>query len=163
MEDVCIVERLFFSSLVVIVSFKVLRKLKVCYFKKGIEICNYSYFNMILVVKFNRQRLIVCLEEFLYIYNIWDMKVLYMIREMFLNFVGLCVLLINNDNCYLVYLGSVIIGEVQVFDIINLRVVNMILVYDSFLVVLVFDVSGIKFVMVLEKGIVIRVFFILEG
>lgn len=33
---------------------------------------------------------------------------------------GLCALSINNDNCYLAYLGSATIGEVQVFDTINL-------------------------------------------
>lgn len=30
----------------------------------------------------------MCLEEFFYIYNIRDMKVLYIIRETFFNFVG---------------------------------------------------------------------------
>lgn len=33
---------------------------------------------------------------------------------------GLCALSINNDNCYLAYPGSASIGEVQVFDTINL-------------------------------------------
>lgn len=54
-EDVCIVERLFSSSLVAIVSISSPRKLKVCHFKKGTEICNYSYSNSILAVKLNRQ------------------------------------------------------------------------------------------------------------
>lgn len=48
-------ERLFSSSLVAIVSLKAPRKLKVCHFKKGTEICNYSYSNTILAVKLNRQ------------------------------------------------------------------------------------------------------------
>ena len=51
----CIVERLFSSSLVAIVSLKAPRKLKVCHFKKGTEICNYSYSNTILAVKLDRQ------------------------------------------------------------------------------------------------------------
>lgn len=38
-----------------IVSLKAPRKLKVCHFKKGTEICNYSYSNTILAVKLNRQ------------------------------------------------------------------------------------------------------------
>ena len=33
---------------------------------------------------------------------------------------GLCALSINNDNCYLAYPGSATIGEVQVFDTVNL-------------------------------------------
>jgi len=36
------------------------------------------------------------------------------------SFLGLCALSINNDNCYLAYPGSATIGEVQVFDTINL-------------------------------------------
>nr|XP_014352683.1 PREDICTED: WD repeat domain phosphoinositide-interacting protein 2 isoform X5 [Latimeria chalumnae] len=122
-EDVCIVERLFSSSLVAIVSLKAPRKLKVCHFKKGTEICNYSYSNTILAVKLNRQRLIVCLEESLYIHNIRDMKVLHTIRDTPPNPTGLCALSINNDNCYLAYPGSATIGEVQVFDTINLGTV----------------------------------------
>ncbi|KAK2116567.1 WD repeat domain phosphoinositide-interacting protein 2, partial [Saguinus oedipus] len=54
-EDVYIVERSFSSSLVAVVSLKAPRKLKVCHFKKGTEICNYSYSNTILAVKLNRQ------------------------------------------------------------------------------------------------------------
>ena len=54
-DDICIVERLFSSSLVAIVSLSSPRKLKVCHFKKGTEICNYSYSNSILAVKLNRQ------------------------------------------------------------------------------------------------------------
>ena len=52
--DVCLVERLFSSSLVAVVSLSSPRKLKVCHFKKGTEICNYSYSNTILAVKLNR-------------------------------------------------------------------------------------------------------------
>jgi autophagy-related protein 18 len=49
-----IVERLFSSSLVAIVSLASPRKLRVCHFKKGNEICNYSYSNTILSVRLNR-------------------------------------------------------------------------------------------------------------
>ncbi|XP_013924279.1 PREDICTED: WD repeat domain phosphoinositide-interacting protein 2-like [Thamnophis sirtalis] len=162
-EDVCIVERLFSSSLVAIVSLRAPRKLKVCHFKKGTEICNYSYSNTILAVKLNRQRLIVCLEESLYIHNIRDMKVLHTIRETPPNPAGLCSLSINNDNCYLAYPGSASIGEVQVFDTINLRATNMIPAHDSPLAALAFDASGTKLATASEKGTVIRVFSIPEG
>uniref|UniRef100_A0A672K3W7 WD repeat domain phosphoinositide-interacting protein 2 n=1 Tax=Sinocyclocheilus grahami TaxID=75366 RepID=A0A672K3W7_SINGR len=150
-EDVCIVERLFSSSLVAIVSLKAPRKLKVCHFKKGTEICNYSYSNTILAVKLNRQRLIVCLEESLYIHNIRDMKVLHTIRETPPNPSGLCTLSISNDNCYLAYPGSATIGEVQVFDTVNLRAANMIPAHDSPLAALAFDASGTKLATASEK------------
>ncbi|XP_063089679.1 WD repeat domain phosphoinositide-interacting protein 2-like [Cavia porcellus] len=146
-EDVCIVERLFSSSLVAIVSLKAPRKLKVCHFKKGTEICNYSYSNTILAVKLNRQRLIVCLEESLYIHNI----LLHTIRETPPNPAGLCALSINSDNCYLAYPGSATIGEVQVFDTINLRAANMIPAHDSPLAALAFDASGTKLATASEK------------
>uniref|UniRef100_A0A3P9BI32 WD repeat domain, phosphoinositide interacting 2 n=2 Tax=Haplochromini TaxID=319058 RepID=A0A3P9BI32_9CICH len=162
-EDVCIVERLFSSSLVAIVSLKAPRKLKVCHFKKGTEICNYSYSNTILAVKLNRQRLIVCLEESLYIHNIRDMKVLHTIRETPPNPSGLCALSISNDNCYLAYPGSATIGEVQVFDTVNLRAANMIPAHDSPLAALAFDATGTKLATASEKGTVIRVFSIPEG
>ena len=54
-EDAYIVERLFASSLVAIVNQQHPRKLKVCHFKKGTEICNYSYAGSILSCKLNRQ------------------------------------------------------------------------------------------------------------
>ena len=51
----------------------------ICYITQvwtsGTEICQYSYSNTILAVKLNRARLVVCLEEALYIHNIRDMKV----------------------------------------------------------------------------------------
>lgn len=74
--DVYIVERLFSSSLVVVVSHSKPRQMNVYHFKKGTEICNYSYSSNILSIRLNRQRLLVCLEESIYIHNIKDMKLL---------------------------------------------------------------------------------------
>ncbi|XP_052262870.1 WD repeat domain phosphoinositide-interacting protein 2-like isoform X1 [Dreissena polymorpha] len=162
-EDICIVERLFSSSLVAIVSLSSPRKLKVCHFKKGTEICNYSYSNSILAVKLNRQRLIVCLEESLYIHNIRDMKVLHTIRDTPPNPHGLCALSINNDNSYLAYPGSNQIGEVQIFDTINLRAVTMIPAHDNPLAAIAFNAQGTKIATASEKGTVIRVFSVPDG
>ncbi|XP_052070715.1 WD repeat domain phosphoinositide-interacting protein 2-like isoform X1 [Mytilus californianus] len=162
-EDVCIVERLFSSSLVAIVSISSPRKLKVCHFKKGTEICNYSYSNSILAVKLNRQRLIVCLEESLYIHNIRDMKVLHTIRDTPPNLTGLCALSINNDNCFLAYPGSNQIGEVQIFDTINLRAVTMIPAHDNPLAAIAFNAQGNRVATASEKGTVIRVFSVPDG
>lgn len=53
--DVYIVERLFSSSLVVVVSTAMPQRMNIYHFKKGTEICNYSYPNNILSVKLNRQ------------------------------------------------------------------------------------------------------------
>ncbi len=66
------------------------------------------------------QRLIVCLEESLYIHNIRDMKVMHTIRDTPPNPSGLVALSINNENCFLAYPGSSQIGEVQIFDCVGL-------------------------------------------
>ncbi|EDO38563.1 predicted protein, partial [Nematostella vectensis] len=161
--DICIVERLFSSSLVAIVSLSAPRKLKVCHFKKGTEICNYSYPNTILAVRLNRVRLLVVLEESLYIHNIRDMKVLHTIRDTPPNPSGLCALSVNSDNCYLAYPGSNQIGEVQIFDAVNLRAVTMIPAHDSPVASMAFNHMGTKLATASEKGTVIRVFSIPDG
>ncbi|XP_067045364.1 WD repeat domain phosphoinositide-interacting protein 2-like [Acropora muricata] len=162
-EDVCIVERLFSSSLVAIVSLSAPRKLKVCHFKKGTEICNYSYPNTILAVRLNRVRLLVVLEESLYIHNIRDMKVLHTIRDTPPNPSGLCSLSVNSDNCFLAYPGSNQIGEVQIFDCVNLRAVTMIPAHDSPVAAMAFNSAGTKLSTASEKGTVIRVYSIPDG
>lgn len=53
--DVYIVERLFSSSLVVVVSHAKPQQMNVYHFKKGTEICNYSYSSNILSIRLNRQ------------------------------------------------------------------------------------------------------------
>ncbi|XP_046391595.1 WD repeat domain phosphoinositide-interacting protein 2 isoform X1 [Ischnura elegans] len=162
-EDICIVERLFSSSLVAVVSLSSPRKLKVCHFKKGTEICNYSYSNTILAVKLNRARLVVCLEESLYIHNIRDMKVLHTIRDTPPNPMGLCTLSVNSENCFLAYPGSNTIGEVQIFDAVNLHAKTMIPAHDSPLAALAFNPSGARVATASEKGTVIRVFNVADG
>ncbi|OAD55599.1 WD repeat domain phosphoinositide-interacting protein 2 [Eufriesea mexicana] len=162
-EDIYIVERLFNSSLVAVVSLRSPRKLKVCHFRKDSEICHYSYSNTILAVKLNRARLVVCLEESLYIHNIRDMKVLHTIRDTPPNLAGLCTLSINSDNSYLAYPGSNTIGEVQIFDAINLQAKTMIPAHDSPLAALAFSPNGTKVATASEKGTVIRVFHVHDG
>ncbi|BET02736.1 WD repeat domain phosphoinositide-interacting protein [Nesidiocoris tenuis] len=162
-EDICIVERLFSSSLLAIVSLSSPRKLKVCHFKKGSEICNYSYSNTILAVKLNRVRLVVCLEESLYIHNIRDMKVLHTIRDTPPNPNGLCALSTDSENCFLAYPGSSTIGEVQIFDAVILQCKMMIAAHDSPLAAMIFSPSGHLIATASEKGTVIRVFNVADG
>lgn len=77
-----------------------------------------NYFLYIIIVSF--QRLVVCLEESLYIHNIRDMKVLHTIRETPQNPKGICALSPHNERAYLAYPGSVQAGEVQIFDTVTL-------------------------------------------
>ncbi|XP_060660429.1 WD repeat domain phosphoinositide-interacting protein 2 isoform X3 [Drosophila nasuta] len=162
-DDLFLIERLFESSLVAIVSQRAPRKLKVCHFKKQSEICNYSYSNTILAVKLNRERLIVCLEESLYIHNIQDMKVVHTIRDTPSNQQGLCALSSSSEHCYLAYPGSVITGEVQIFDAINLHAKTMINAHDTPLAAIAFSPSGTEIATASERGTVIRVFSSQDG
>ncbi|KAM4524022.1 WD repeat domain phosphoinositide-interacting protein 1-like [Odontesthes bonariensis] len=162
-SDVYIVERLFSSSLVVVVSLSMPQRMNVYHFKKGTEICNYSYSNNILSVRLNRQRLVVCLEESIYIHNIRDMKLLKTLLNTPINPTGLCALSINHSNSYLAYPGSATIGEITVYDANNLSTVTLIQAHDSPLAALTFNASGTKLASASEKGTVIRVFSIPEG
>ncbi|XP_055702720.1 WD repeat domain phosphoinositide-interacting protein 2 isoform X2 [Phlebotomus papatasi] len=162
-EDIRLVERLFSSSLVAIVALDHPRKLKVCHFKKGTEICNYSYSNTVLAIKLNRARLVVCLVGSLYIHNIRDMKVVHTIRDTPPNPNGLCALAPSSDNCYLAYPGSATVGEVQIFDAVNLRAKIMIPAHDSPLAAIAFSISGLEVATASEKGTVIRVFSVNDG
>ncbi|XP_015211599.1 WD repeat domain phosphoinositide-interacting protein 1 isoform X2 [Lepisosteus oculatus] len=161
--EVYIVERLFSSSLVVVVSLSMPRRMNVYHFKKGTEICNYSYSNNILAVRLNRQRLIVCLEESIYIHNIKDMKLLKTLLNTPPNPTGLCALSTNHSNSYLAYPGSSTIGEIIVYDANNLSTVTMIPAHDSPLAAVTFNSSGTKLGSASERGTVIRVFTIPEG
>ncbi|KAM4623758.1 WD repeat domain phosphoinositide-interacting protein 1-like [Polymixia lowei] len=161
--DVYIVERLFSSSLVVVVSLSMPRRMNVYHFKKGTEICNYSYSNSILSVRLNRQRLVVCLEESVYIHNIKDMKLLKTLLNTPSNPSGLCALSVNHGNSYLAYPGSATIGEIIIYDANNLSTVTMIPAHDSPLAALTFNASGTKLASASEKGTVIRVFTVPEG
>lgn len=161
--NIHLVERLFASSLVALVSSDHPRKLDVCHFKKGSEICNYSYSNAILAVKLNRMRLVVCLEESLYIHNIRDMKVLHTIRDTPPNPKGICALSPHNEHAYLAYPGSVQAGEVQVFDTITLRAVINISAHDNPLAAVAFNPQGTRLATASEKGTVIRVFSLPDG
>ncbi|XP_055608014.1 WD repeat domain phosphoinositide-interacting protein 2 [Uranotaenia lowii] len=162
-EEIRLVERLFSSSLVAVVALNAPRKLKVCHFKKGTEICNYSYSNTILAVKLNRSRLVVCLEGSLYIHNIRDMKVVHTIRDTPPNKTGLCALASDSDHCYLAYPGSATVGEVQIFDAVNLHAKTMIPAHDSPLAAIAFSQMGTEVATASEKGTVIRVFSVNDG
>ncbi|XP_037905355.1 WD repeat domain phosphoinositide-interacting protein 2 isoform X4 [Hermetia illucens] len=162
-EPIKLIERLFESSLVAVVTATSPRKLKVCHFKRQSEICNYSYSNTILAIKLNRDRLVVCLEESLYIHNIQDMKVVHTIRDTPTNPSGLCALSSSSDHCYLAYPGSVASGEVQIFDAINLQAKTMIEAHNSSLYAIAFNSSGTQIATASEKGTVIRVFSTIDG
>ncbi|XP_045771329.1 WD repeat domain phosphoinositide-interacting protein 2 isoform X2 [Maniola jurtina] len=161
-QDTCLVDRLFSSSLVAIVTVSAPRKLIVCHYKKGTEICNYSYSNTILAVKLNRSRLVVCLEESLHIHNIRDMKILHTIRDTPPNPRGLCALSPSAELCLVAYPGSSAVGEVQIFDCVHLHAKCVIAAHDSPLAALAWSACGRRLATASERGTVIRVFLVPE-
>ncbi|XP_058673068.1 WD repeat domain phosphoinositide-interacting protein 1 isoform X2 [Ammospiza nelsoni] len=161
--DVYIVERLFSSSLVVVVSHAKPQQMNVYHFKKGTEICNYSYSSKILSIRLNRQRLVVCLEESIYIHNIKDMKLLKTIMDTPPNTTGLCALSINHANSYLAYPGSASSGEIALYDGNTLKTACTIPAHEGPLAALTFNSTGSKLASASEKGTVIRVFSIPGG
>uniref|UniRef100_A0A2K5C1Y1 WD repeat domain phosphoinositide-interacting protein 1 n=1 Tax=Aotus nancymaae TaxID=37293 RepID=A0A2K5C1Y1_AOTNA len=161
--DVYIVERLFSSSLVVVVSHTKPRQMNVYHFKKGTEICNYSYSSNILSIRLNRQRLLVCLEESIYIHNIKDMKLLKTLLDVPANPTGLCALSINHSNSYLAYPGSLTSGEIVLYDGNSLKTVCTIAAHEGTLAAITFNASGSKLASASEKGTVIRVFSVPDG
>ncbi|KAM4692288.1 LOW QUALITY PROTEIN: WD repeat domain phosphoinositide-interacting protein 1-like [Rhinophrynus dorsalis] len=162
-SEVYIVERLFSSSLVVVVSHSKPRQMNVFHFKKGTEICNYNYSGNILSIRLNRQRLVVCLEESIYIHNIKDMKLLKTLLDTPRNPSGLCVLSIDHSNSYLAYPGSSSVGEVTLYDANCLKSECTIPAHDSPLAAIAFNATGTKLASASEKGTVIRVFSVPEG
>jgi len=161
--DVYIAERLFSSSLVAVVSSSNGRTLRVCHFKKGTEICRYSYGDKIRAVRMNRSRLVVCLEESLYIHNIRDMKVIHTIKDTPPNPSGLISLSCDNTHCYMAYPGHSHTGELQVFDTINLSSRVIIPAHEGQLAALQFSPTGTRIATASVKGTVIRVFSTHDG
>ena len=114
-------------------------------------ILQHTYPSAVLSVKMNRLRLVVCLEESLYIHNIRDMSILHTIRdtppnprgvsahskflpESMLIFLKVCALAATDadDSCgYLAYPGSPIAGELNIFDTVNLRAVTQLNAHDN--------------------------------
>lgn len=147
----CIVERLFSSSLLAVVSLSSPRKLKVCHFKKNTEIIQNSYQNTILAVKLNRQRLVVCLEESIFIHNISDLKLIHSIKHIPRNPSGLIALAPSSDQCFLAYPAKNTTGEVNIFDALKLENKLTIAAHDNPLVSMTFDSQGIKLATASER------------
>jgi len=162
--DICIVERLFSSSLVVIVSLLSPRKLRLYHIRKKTEISVHSYTNTILSVKLNRKRLIICLEDQLYIHSLNDdLSVKWVIRSIPANPQGLFALSPQDDRCYVAYPASQTSGEVQIFDTIELKNKILIPAHDNPLAALSFNQEGTMIASASEKGTVIRVHNVEDG
>uniref|UniRef100_A0A8C6SCS8 WD repeat domain, phosphoinositide interacting 1 n=1 Tax=Neogobius melanostomus TaxID=47308 RepID=A0A8C6SCS8_9GOBI len=123
-------------------------RINIYHFKKGTEICSYSYPRPVRCVRLNRQRLVVCLEESIYIHNIKDMKLLQTL--------GVC-------GSYLAFPSSLGSGELQLYDAAALSPVTVIPAHHSPLAALCFNASASRLASASQKGTVIRVFSVPQG
>lgn len=162
-KKTCIVERLFSSSLICLVSLNHTRKLQVYHYQKDNEICTHAYPSAILSIRMNRKRVVVCLDESIHVHNIRDMRLLHMIKDTPPNPLGLIDLSANEQQCYLAYPGSSTNGHVHIFDAESLVATCSIGAHEAPLAAMKFNSDASKLATASVKGTVIRVFAVPSG
>lgn len=106
-QAVRIVEMLYCTSLLAIVYLgeepgSSPRKLKIINSKRNITICDLTFPSAILQVKLTKERMVVLLEEQIYIYEVTTMKLLHTI-ETSPNSSGICAISLDDENMFLAY------------------------------------------------------------
>ncbi|RIA83372.1 WD40-repeat-containing domain protein [Glomus cerebriforme] len=175
-----IVEMLFCTSLVALVgagehpSFSP-RRLQITNTKRQSTICELTFPTSILAVKLNRRRLIIVLEQIIYVYDISNMKQLHTI-ETSPNPSAICALSPSNENCYIAYPSPTPSpsspfsnhstqhtspsGDVYIFDALSLQAVNIVQAHKSPVAYVAINSEGTLLATASDKGTVIRVFSI---
>ncbi|OCT44480.1 Autophagy-related protein 18 [Cladophialophora carrionii] len=175
--NVAILEMLFATSLVALILSP--RRLQIKNTKRDLIICELTFPNAVLSVRLNRKRLVIVLEDQIYLYDIQTMKLLYTI-ETSPNPAAICALSPSQDNCYLAYplpqkaVASAFAppshappnsthvppttGEVLIFDAIKLEAVNVVEAHKSPLSCVAFNNEGTLLATASDKGTIIRVF-----
>ncbi|WWC73707.1 uncharacterized protein I206_107679 [Kwoniella pini CBS 10737] len=178
-----IVEMLFCTSLVALVGAADTqpsnspRKLQIVNTKRQSTICELIFPTSVLSVKMNRKRLIVVLENEIYIYDISTMKLLHTI-ETGPNPNAVCALSSSSEHSYLAYpspapsassapLSSSAVpaappapttGDVLLFDTISLSALNVIQAHKTPIAALALNSTGTMLATASDKGTVVRVF-----
>ncbi|KAF1746454.1 hypothetical protein GCK72_022910 [Caenorhabditis remanei] len=160
LQNCTIIERLFSSSLMIVVSQKNLRVLNVA---TNNIICDHQFNKPVITVRLNKQRVIVCLEDSIHIYNINDMKMMHSIVDTPLNKLGVVDLTSNSGDAYIAFPGNTKTGSVHLFDAINLVSVNTFVAHEGALACLQFNQKGDMIATASTKGTVIRVYSVPDG
>ncbi|BCS19199.1 phosphoinositide binding protein ATG18 [Aspergillus puulaauensis] len=179
--NIAIIEMLFSTSLVALILSP--RRLQITNTKRQSTICELTFPTTVLAVKLNRKRLVIVLEDQIYLYDIQTMKLLYTI-ETSPNPNALCALSPSSDNCYLAYPlpqkaapslnppahappGSTHVsptsGEVLIFDTLKLEAINVIEAHRSPLACITLNGDGTLIATASDKGTIIRVFSVPDG
>ncbi|KAL4919757.1 WD40 repeat-like protein [Aspergillus aurantiobrunneus] len=180
--NIAIIEMLFSTSLVALILSP--RRLQITNTKRQSTICELTFPTTVLAVKLNRKRLVIVLEDQIYVYDIQTMKLLYTI-ETSPNPNALCALSPSSDNCYLAYPlpqkaapssfnppphappgithVSPTSGEVLIFDTLKLEAINVIEAHRSPLACITLNGDGTLIATASDKGTIIRVFSVPDG
>ncbi|CDK27191.1 unnamed protein product [Kuraishia capsulata CBS 1993] len=192
--SVGIVEMLFSSSLVAMVGLGEHpalspRRLKIVNTKRQTTICELTFPTSILAVKMNRERLVVLLEETIYIYDINNMRLLHTI-EIPSNPNSLIALSPTTDSNYLAYpsppkipakgnsnndsgqntngavnngANSVRHGDVIIFNAKTLQPLSVIEAHKTSLAAMTLSLNGLLLATASDKGTIVRVFSVETG
>ncbi|KAI8597846.1 WD40-repeat-containing domain protein [Dissophora ornata] len=180
-SSIGIVEMLFCTSLVAIVGAgdqpaSSPRRLQIINTKRQSTICELTFPTTILSVKLNRKRLIVVLEDQIYVYDISNMKLLHTI-ETSPNPHAICALSPSGDNCFLAYPSPTPSptspfssngrddshgpsGDVLIFDALTLQVVNIVQAHKTSVSNISINSEGTMLATASDKGTVIRIWSI---
>lgn len=171
--NIAMVEVLFSSYLVALVLSP--RRLHIKNTKRDSLICEMTFATSILAIRMNRKRLVVVLEDQMYMYDIQNMKLLYTI-ETSPNPTAICALSPSSENCYLAYPLpqkaasapahvppnsthiSPTSGEILLFDAVKLEAINVVEAHKSPLSCIIFNNEGTIMATASDKGTIIRVF-----
>ncbi|KAK7747934.1 autophagy protein [Cytospora paraplurivora] len=167
--NVSIIEMLFSTSLVAL---------------RASVICELTFRSAVLAVRLNRRRLAVVLEEEIYLYDIANMTLLYVISTS-PNPAAICALSPSSENCYIAYplpkpredtgerrpahappLSTYVpptSGDVLIFDTVTLKAVNVIEAHRSPLSCIALNSDGTLLATASETGTIIRVFSVPRG
>ncbi|EAW13036.1 phosphoinositide binding protein ATG18 [Aspergillus clavatus NRRL 1] len=179
---IAIIEMLFSTSLVALILSP--RRLQITNTKRQSTICELTFPTTVLAVKLNRKRLVIVLEDQIYLYDIQTMKLLYTIQTS-PNPNAICALSPSSDNCYLAYPlpqkappssftppshappGNTHVsptsGEVLIFDSLKLEAINVIEAHRSPLACITLNSDGTLLATASDKGTIIRVFSVPDG
>ena len=179
--NIALLEMLFSTSLVALIVSP--RRLTIKNTKKDSTICELTFPTAVMAVRLNRKRLVIVLEDQIYLYDIQTMKLLYTI-ETSPNPAAICALSPSSEKCYLAYPlpqksassahtpshappNSTHIppttGEVMMFDALKLEAVNVLEAHLSPLSCISFNNEGSMMATASDKGTIIRVFSTPDG
>lgn len=178
-SDISLMEMLFSTSLVALILSP--RKLRITNTKRQSTICELTFPTAVLAVRMNRKRLVVVLEDQIFLYDISNMKLLTTI-ETSPNPHAICALSPSSENCYLAYplpqktitssfappshtppTGTHIpptSGDVLIFDALKLEAINVVEAHRSPLSCITLNNTGTLLATASDKGTIIRVFSI---